>query len=431
MIDRFIGLVALSVLFAPLAASAAPGKITSLSAQPSSPVVGQAFSFQIGHTGKKCGFAIDPNTAKVGDPLESQTQILDGAMGNVTHTYSQAGSYSVRVTGKAGDKDACQGGPKTLTVVVQAPPPGAKASAGPARGPLVRKDSAKPAAGAAPRGDLAPLAPKTAARGPSADRLVPVTPPERTAGPTDRSLTALPVIEGILFLPEGGGTDPGVLAPGGRVFVKGRHLGTSPGRIVVKGPGGIFGTDYRYGEVELLSPKWESDTQANGRIPADIVQPMQRTTVEVRVHRDDGQVSAPSIQQFEVPSETRWLGMDDVELLVCSEEANYHSCNLRSGKGDFCADTSIGFDYDFRHDAAINGYHENCESTVGDDVGTDKWRIQLTGGWVFDSISWKGERPDPDFPKGATYWEPSFSWSLEPGEELHYWAKIQVRRPLP
>lgn len=255
----------------------------------------------------------------------------------------------------------------------------------------------------------------------------------REAAPVDRRLRGRPSIESMLpIAPFVNDLPPGVIVPGGTVALIGRFFGSEPGKVIVKGPTtDAFGPGYRYGEIELVDLVWESPERVRGRIPNGISIPTAApVTVQVRVHDATGSVSQPYPGQFQVPSETRWLTKSDVTVEVCGTDSNGWYCN---GQFDW---ENCGFIWYTRTenvqndpDAAIQGYHENCDGAVGNDAGTDRYRIALTNGWVFDHVEWSGKGfSSPSFPKGQAVWVPRIQWVAKPGEENPYKARIRVRR---
>ncbi len=397
------------------AAAAAPGRIASLSSSPAGAAqVGEAVTLVVGHTGDKCGFVL-----RTGEGPAEPARTLSGASYQHSKTYQQLGPKTVEVVGKKkGNKPACKGGPRTLVLQVgPAGEPGGSA-------PTIQRSRAKGQG-------LTRVPPKIQKATPDKP-LGPVTPPLREAG-GERAIQGKPRIKNVLpIVPDGDAiTDVGVIAPGTKLYLSGDFFGAERGKLLIKAPTVVgFGSAHKYGEVVLEDVVWESPTKVHGTVPTVIAEPLERISIKLFLERADGAVSAPYPLQFQVPSETRWLTMNDVALRHCGPDSNTEVCNGSVVEG-LCGAPfmfRVEPDYTPKSGAAIEGYHLNCTAAVGDDSGHDEYAISLGDGWVFDRIETGGITSTRPFPKGADFWAPRYQWTVSPGDDLHYWAKIRVRR---
>ena len=178
----------------------------------------------------------------------------------------------------------------------------------------------------------------------------------------------VPVIESILFFPVEGGTSPSVLAPGGRLAIKGKHFGTAPGKIVIHGQSMHFEAKFKYGDVELTQLKWLDNERINGVIPSGMIKPLDKVGVEIRVHRADGKVSQPRMASFQVVSETRWLTMSNVTVEQCGKDSNNWVCNkVKHSKPEcgFIVLTAPSFDYSPKPNAGDRGLPQELRRRGG------------------------------------------------------------------
>lgn len=181
-----------------------------------------------------------------------------------------------------------------------------------------------------------------------------------------------PAIESFLFIPGSiGGTNPSILAPGGRIYLKGRAFGRQKGRVKLVVNGSHF-PDYPGGWIPLENVKWESHEKVNARIPSGMKGPIFRSDVQIVLTREDGKPSAPRAAQFEVPVETRLLKPYDpeVKLIACAQHGTLNSCG-----------TSVG--------VTLSGFHLNSWAAPGGSPGIDDYMIELghDHGWVFSRVA--------------------------------------------
>ena len=251
--------------------------------------------------------------------------------------------------------------------------------------------------------------------------------PERRIRP-QRKAAAVPQIEAVITFG---------IEPGAAVLVAGKLFGDSPGRVILVG---INGTS------DLQVENW-GPTGITGTVPQDA--DAACLTGSVRVQASTGVSSEPF--QARVNHATKLLPMEDVTVVSCGNEGNQNNCNGHGDEGDLCVDFLFppwyqGLDREGRllgePGPAVAGYHSNCWGAVGDDSGTDTYRIGLKNGWVLDSAQFLSKVPEDEghtiprsgslpagFVGGATSWEPSIQWSVTPNDAVIYNLYVTIRGP--
>ncbi len=198
----------------------------------------------------------------------------------------------------------------------------------------------------------------------------------------DTFITALkPVIAGGLGLVQPGNPFP--------ILVFGEKFGPNPGKLFLDG---AFGT------VELPVLEWGSDGAYIGAsIPAGICGVPDHEAA-IRVVTALGWASDPWPVLFTAAREVLPLPRDAVQVLSCGSDSNKDCCNSQCDEDD-----NDWFSACLSPNSSICGSHMNAWAAIGDDQGTDTYRVDLTGGsWVIEG------------------W--SFQVSVEPGEG---WAQFQ------
>ncbi len=386
-----LALVTAASLGAPAAALAA-GKITTLAANPAVIEAGGTTTLAIGHSGPKCGYKIHTGTGEVLGPFAVQ-----GASANATVVYPAQGAFTIQVVGKKkGNHPKCD---------VVATPVGITVTAAGGRSTSNTLGSkAKQGLGKARPGFTDPaLATKgLKPKAPAIDEL-------------------RPRIESLLFVqgPLGFAT-PGVLAPSGKLIVRGARFGAKKGTLFLKGQGSAF-PQYPSGKIPLSILSWEQD-RVEGRIPMGMTKPLDRVPVEVHLRSATDALSNGFDREFQVPVETRVLGASDAGVLEC---ASYATSN-------FCGD-------DETHDATLHGYHKNGFGVAGGGPGTDRFSITLHDGWVFSRVtkvekSISGDDGDyvkdlhPPLPIGKDHWVGGIETNASSDDSVLYRVWIEVKR---
>ncbi len=265
-----------------------------------------------------------------------------------------------------------------------------------------------------------------------APKVAPQSPGVLKKGTNPRSgITIKPVIRSAVFVAAENGSFSaglGVLAPRGRLQLKGSGFGDQKGVVMVEGvPGGFV----------LEDVDW-TDKLIRGTVPAKVGGTiLKRYTVRAKVVLAElAGVSNEYKLPFEHPSETRMLkrSSKEVRLLHCGD--GQHGVNPRHD----CHEMSTG---------AMRAFHWIEDSgAIGvsiDDIVSDhdSWVITLKDNWVFTEASVdQDQRGDgtqllvPTLPtRGSSEWEGAFRWSLVPGDQssasVTYSARIVVARPMP
>lgn len=246
--------------------------------------------------------------------------------------------------------------------------------------------------------------------------------------PPEHKAVAIPKIEGVLTFG---------IEPGAAVLVAGRLFGEQPGRVRLLGTAG---------EVDLTIDSW-SPGAIGGSVPEDAASICP--TGGIVVVSTDGVAS--NLWKAQVPLARKKLPAADVTLVACGDDANENSCNANVVEGDSCVSPYfppwfIGLDREGRllgpQGPSAVGYHANCWGAIGDDSGTDTYRIALKNGWVLDSAEFLSSVPDGEgstqppsgalpagFVSGATTWEPSIEWSVTPADAVIYNLYVTITGP--
>jgi hypothetical protein len=251
--------------------------------------------------------------------------------------------------------------------------------------------------------------------------------PERRIRPQRRA-QAIPQIEGVITFG---------IEPNAALLISGRLFGDSPGKVKILGLNG---------SRDLVVETWTSGA-IEGAAPADVVSICP--TGNIVVESAEGVTSRP--WRAKVPLETKKLLAQDVAVVSCGTDGNENRCNGVGEDGDLCVEVLfppwfVSLDREGRvlgdvGPAAV-GLHSNCWGAVGDDSGTDTYRIDLKNGWVLDSAEFLSKVPDgegstnppsgtlpPGFVAGASVWEPSISWSVTPNDAVLYNLYVTIRGP--
>ncbi len=268
-------------------------------------------------------------------------------------------------------------------------------------------------------------------------------------GPDHPAAMGPPKIHTSLHLPPAGGGIPGYpqrLVPGGKILVGGERFGDSPGQVFITG---IPGKSPLQLEILEWNQTSSGKISAMTRIPDSVDQPVYPIDVKLYVKRASGlpqNRTSPGVdKQFEAPGEVVKLTIDDpaVQVVQCGDDSNSNRCNNETPGGSMCMNygsanqaPNIG-----PTGAAVYGYHANCWGAVGDDKGTDKYKISLKGGWVIHEVKRKAGVSSVDDdnwvfgPKqfGAvlnkSFWQFSVPWKVTPADSIKYRYEIWIEGP--
>ncbi len=318
------------------------GQISGLTVSTPTVSVGQTLQITVSHSGAKCGYKVLRGDGGAIGPLA-----VAGPQATLPTSYAQAGQFTIEVVGqKKGPHPKCAIGPGaapvSLLVATRGGPTEASTfDADPARKLLPAKPPPVPIGERAAKG----IEPK---------------------GPILQGVR--PHIESLIFAPGAIGAEgPGILAPGGRLYLKGRYFGAQKGAILLE-VDPLFFPEYPSGRISLKDVHWSND-RVDGRIPLGMTRPLQEREVRVVVRRKDGIHSNRVEQRFEVPVETRILRRQDpeVRLIRCGSTASENDCQLVDG-------------------ATLSGRHANSWGASGS-YNVDEYAIELTDGWMFNRVT--------------------------------------------
>ncbi len=391
--------LAAGILWAGATPALAAGKITSMSLGSSQAAPGRSVQVTLGHAGPTCGYKL-----LLGDGSAIGPKAAQGASVALTISYASSGSFSVSVVGKKkGNHPACVLGagvqPVSITVggaAPRSPNLGSKADA-------IKESLADPA----------PTSPFGTKAAEGADALMPDV----------SNLTLRPRLESVFFVAGPVGTvSPAVLAPGGRVYVKGKRFGSQKGALflTVKGAKSAF-PQYPSGEVPLGDLSWSHD-EVNGKIPLGMTGPLESADVEVRLRRADQAISNGLDRQFAVPVETRILkGVEgEVRLIECGDAHSGGGCMNHAEQ------------------CTLDGFHNNLALTTSS-TNRDRYKIDLEDGWTLRRVAAFEKTitgDDGDYSKltepvqqGATSWFGAVESYTSSDDRVSYCVKIEIQRP--
>ena len=249
-----------------------------------------------------------------------------------------------------------------------------------------------------------------------------------------RVLKFLPKVIGIFTAPK-----LGAITPGGTLYVKGKHFGSTKGKINLHLSSPVKQV------VALSVEKW-SDTKIKAKIPWNIS--------GVKDHQAGFQVlSGKGIggiawkARFYAARRTKQLKVGDpaVKVTHCSTGADRNNCNgLDTSTGGSCFSGAIPPVF---KKASIYAQHVNCDSVVDWDDGKDRYSVQLKNGWVFKKVEYSQKKSSgsekihaPDYGRlrrilpGTTSWNPSIRWEVSPGPDqlsYVYWLTIEGPKGVP
>jgi hypothetical protein len=231
----------------------------------------------------------------------------------------------------------------------------------------------------------------------------------------------------------------GALTPGGTLYVKGEHLGTSKGKINLH-------LSHPVPQVLALSVEEWSDTKIKAKIPGNISGVMDHQA-KFQVLSAKGIGGIAWKVQFYAARSSQILKSNDpaVKVAHCSTGGDRNYCNgLNTSTGGSCF--SAGIPPVFKT-GSIYAQHVNCDVAVDWDDGKDRYQVTLKNGWVFKKVEYSQKKSSgsekihaPDYAKlrrdlpGTTSWNPSISWEVSPGPdqlEYVYWLTIEGPKGVP
>ena len=261
--------------------------------------------------------------------------------------------------------------------------------------------------------------------------------------PQSLKIQPFPKVTGILSTPT-----LGVITPGGKLYIKGKHFGKSTGKVLINGKF-WWGASSTLISVEEWSPT---------KIIAKLDKPelaYKNRDQQIRLQIKTAQGLSSQFLQipFRAARETKWLAFDDsaVKVISCSKNADANLCNGRqpkqkrfplAGAKSTCALLG-GIPEWKKRTPAIYAQHINCDLIVDIDDGSDQYAIQLKNGWVFKKFGLSQEKTSssekitlPTYSHlnqkvvGTSLWTPRIPWKVSPGlDRVHYAIYVQIEGP--
>ncbi len=225
--------------------------------------------------------------------------------------------------------------------------------------------------------------------------------------------------------------------PGANIVIGGAGFGSKPGALVMAGllGGGNNLTALPYiGAVALQIVSW-NNTLIAANIPSYLTGVVDQQ-VKFYVLMPDKKTRSNDTQavNFVAAREVVKLGPTDpaVALVSCGTDSNSDYCNGWIDPND------SGTDYVYYKNSTFNGTHLNCWACVGDDVGSDVYRVKVANGWVLDHIDWYMEvsalgeasaQLTTPFPAGGSSWQASVDWMATSDDWVSYAVDVVIVGP--
>jgi len=224
----------------------------------------------------------------------------------------------------------------------------------------------------------------------------------------------------------------GWITPDGMVLIAGYGFGATKGnsQILIN----FSGEPFPFSE-ELSWAYWSNETVA-GQIP-DSISGVKDQIVELRVKRN-GILSDPYYVFFVAKRDTKALLYSDsvVTLVQCGDDSNYDNCNKVVDGGE----TPVFWQYGTGCFETFCGIHENVWGAIGDDTGTDKYKVSgLKNQWILDGISVSKYKtssnevindPSPGLGTATTSWNTQMSWKVTPNDRVAYTVSVFITGPI-
>ncbi len=222
----------------------------------------------------------------------------------------------------------------------------------------------------------------------------------------------------------------GFNTPGGILAIAGKGFGTKPGTVVAS-----LQTWSGASVQEPLEVTEWSNTMVGLRWPADIAGVRQQSGTLVLTNAG-GVKSAPRSMTFQPELDLKTLSQADVQVVSCSGAGNRNVCNSHGFYGVGPSVWFLHIPKELAAEAAIVGAHFNRAAAIGNDKGTDSYRIALKNDWTMESFEWRvsvepqqgAARKPTGFTKGPT-WSPSVEWEVTPSDQVVYAVVVTISGP--
>jgi hypothetical protein len=217
----------------------------------------------------------------------------------------------------------------------------------------------------------------------------------------------------------------GFNTPGGILAIAGKGFGPQQGSVVATLR--TWSGEPLQRTLEVI--EWRN-TMVGVRWPADI-RSVRHQSAALALTTAGGKRDWRSVM-FGPELDLKTLPQADVQVLSCGTDGNRDQCNSVFDRDD---SDSIPIPHDLGNLESIWGYHYNVAGAIGNDTGTDTYRIALKNDWTMESFHWRASvegvsaRKPVGFTKGAN-WSPSVQWEVTPRDHLFYTGVVTVSGPI-
>ena len=257
----------------------------------------------------------------------------------------------------------------------------------------------------------------------------------------------IPTINAILTTPK-----LGAITPGGKLYIKGKHFGSSKGKII------LHGSFWVAKKTALTIERW-SPTKITATVPRQTLgKNIRDQQTKLQILSSKGVGGGAWKIRFRASRQGIWLKMTDkaVKVVSCSTGADVNACNgkffsdeakrtkkTKKALGAIGCGARGGVPTWKNRTPAIYSQHANCDVLVDWDEGTDRYIIRLKNGWVFKEIKLHREKTSssekitmPSYRQlnrsvvGTSSWSPKISWEISPGpDRIYYGFYVRIEGP--
>jgi hypothetical protein len=220
----------------------------------------------------------------------------------------------------------------------------------------------------------------------------------------------------------------GFNTPGGILAIAGNNFGPNLGSVAVS----LKTWSGKLLQKQLVVTEW-TDTLVGVTWPPDI-SGVRQQSVALALTTSEGRRDWRSITFFP-ETEFKTLPKNDVQVLSCADDGNFDQCNHVRDDDDLVDLDALPTEFQSPIHAIV-GTHVNAWAAVGNDSGTDGYRIALHNGWTLEHLHWsvsvdaqQGWAKKPGgFAKQPT-WAPSIQWLVTPDDQVSYFAVVTITGP--
>jgi len=220
----------------------------------------------------------------------------------------------------------------------------------------------------------------------------------------------------------------GLSEPGGVAAIAGESFGAERGKVVAKlkawnGGDRSVPLVIKGWKPTLIEVEWPSDLEG--------VRDQMDAIVETRHANKIDRASWKVF--FRAETDHKVLPMSAVEVVTCGDDGNRNSCNRKSpGHNGGC----VMNPFFLGCAGSFGGQHYNCHGAIGDDRGTDEFRIALANDWTIAGVDFTKSaeggsvgNPSPPVSTGTAKWNPRITWSVTPADIAEYCAHVHIVGP--